>query len=103
MSDIKFPYCDHEQDVYHDDGENIAEDETHQMECYECEKSFVFLTCISIDYSPSKADCLNEGEHEWKPTNTVPRQYTKMSCTMCDERRSPTVEEIQAIVVGDKL
>ena len=81
MSDIECPYCGHEQEVNHDDGANYDESVTHQMECYECEKEFVFTTCISFDYYPEKADCLNGGAHDFKPTCTVPRQYTKMQCT----------------------
>lgn len=101
MSDIECPYCGHEQEVNHDDGANYDESVTHQMECYECEKEFVFTTCISFDYYPEKADCLNGGAHDFKPTCTVPRQYTKMQCTMCDEKRSCTANEMREVCVGD--
>jgi len=88
MSDINCPYCNHAQEVCHDDGEGYSESESHQMECYECEKTFVFYTCISFDYTPLKADCLNEGgDHDFQPTKTFPREYTKMRCSMCDEER----------------
>jgi len=88
MNDIQCPYCGHEQEVCHDDGENYSENEAHEMECYKCEKVFVFYTEISFDYSPKKADCLNEGgNHDYKPTHTVPRKYTKMRCSMCDQVR----------------
>lgn len=101
MSDIKCPYCGHEQEVNHDDGENYDESVTHQMECYECEKEFVFTTYISFDYYPEKADCLNGGDHNFKPTHTYPRQYTKMQCTMCDEKRDCTADEMREVCVGD--
>jgi hypothetical protein len=94
MSDIDCPYCGHGQEVCHDDGQGYAEDETHEMECYECEKSFVFTTCISFDYSPAKADCLNGAEHNFKPTITVPRKYTKMRCADCDKTRPCTDAEM---------
>lgn len=104
MSDIECPYCEFEQEVYHDEAENTAEGEIHQMECYECEKNFVFSTCVYFDYTAAKADCLNEGgEHNWTMTNIAPRQYTKMRCKDCDARRKPTVDEMQEIMVGDKL
>ncbi len=101
MSDIECPYCGHSQEVNHDDGANYDESVTHQMECYECEKSFVFTTCISFDYYPEKASCLNGGDHEFKASTTFPRQYTKMYCTMCDEQRECTADEMREACVGD--
>ena len=103
MSDITCPYCDHDQEVNHDDGANYDEDKTNQMECYECEKTFVFQTCISFDYYPEKADCLNGGNHDFKATHTVPRQYTKMQCTACNDKRDCTADEMQEIYVGDMI
>jgi len=98
MGDVQCPYCHHDQEVCHDDGEAYTEDEKHQMECYECEKSFVFYTCISFDYDPIKADCLNDGNHTYKPTHTHPVELTKMSCTQCDTRRQPTEMEMVQII-----
>ena len=103
MSDIECPYCKHEQEVCHDDGEGYADDETHQMECYKCDKVFVFTTGIIFCYTPSKADCLNGGEHAWEPTATSPKQCTRMMCRDCDERRTPTADEMQEVMVGGKL
>lgn len=101
MSDIDCPYCGYGQEVCHDDGENYDESVTHQMECYECEKEFVFTTCISFDYHPEKADCLNGGDHDWKPTRTFPVQYTSMCCSMCDDKRDATADEMRDICVGE--
>ena len=101
MRDIECPYCGHEQEVCHDDGQGYAEDETHEMECYQCEKSFVFTTGIILVYSPSKADCMNGGEHTYKPTNTYPKEYTKMYCTQCDDTRKPTDEELAEILATE--
>lgn len=95
MSDIKCPYCEQEQDVNHDDGYGYEEYETHQMQCCECNKYFVFTTSIYYSYSEQKADCLNdEDKHEWKPTITCPVEATKMRCVICDERRKPTESEM---------
>ncbi len=69
MNDLECPYCDAELKVNHDDGFGYAEDESHEMECDKCEKSFTFQTHINFSYHPSKADCLNTGHHifsEWK-------------------------------------
>tara|TARA_R110000851_G_scaffold75246_3_gene165908 strand:- start:42 stop:365 length:324 start_codon:yes stop_codon:yes gene_type:complete len=93
MNDIECPYCGHEQEVCHDDGQGYEEDRYHEMECYECEKSFVFTTSVQFYYSPQKADCLNGNEHELRKTTTVPRRYTKMACTCCDYERPLTDSE----------
>ena len=98
MSDIECPYCGHDQEVCHDDGQGYAEDQTHEMECHECDKTFVFHTSILFLYEPSKADCLNGGEHTYKSTHTCPIKYTKMACSQCDHRRLPTETEMAEVI-----
>ncbi len=93
MSDIECPYCDHEQEVCHDDGQGYDESILHEMQCYECEKSFVFSTSISYHYEPEKADCLNDGNHKYLPTKTYPKSCTRMECASCGDKRQPTDEE----------
>lgn len=101
MGDLECPYCEVDVEVCHDDGFGYGEDEYHEMECPECEKSFVFTTSISFHYEPHRADCLNDGgEHNWKPTMTIPIEYTKMRCTACDNTRPCTEEEMRS-VLGD--
>jgi len=63
MYDIECPYCGKEQDICHDDGHGYEEGVRHEEECEECEKTFIFLTTISFDYEPYKADCLNGEPH----------------------------------------
>lgn len=90
------PYCKHEIEINHDDGRGYEEEILHEQECNNCGKTFVFSTHISFDYTLYKADCLNEGgEHDWKPTITYPKQFTKMRCTMCESERHTTKEERQ--------
>lgn len=98
MYDINCPYCNAQLDIDHDDGLGYAEEETHQQQCNKCNKYFVFTTSISFSYYPEKADCLNGGEHDYEPTITCPKEYTKMRCTMCDEERTPTEEEMKLIM-----
>jgi len=95
-NDMECPYCGAEQEVCHDDGQGYAEGERHEHTCSKCEKTFVFETHISFDYTPSKADCLNGGEHSLKMSRTFPRRYSKMRCQDCSYERNPTDEEFAA-------
>ena len=91
--DIECPYCGHEQDINHDDGYGYEQDTTHQQECGSCEKTFIYTTSIVFYYDVDKADCLNDGEHEYEPTVTYPKCCTKMRCKQCGGEREPTKEE----------
>ena len=102
MSDINCPYCDAGQEINHDDGYGYEEDEVHQQQCGKCDKYFTFTTSISYYYEAEKADCLNDGEHDYNPTITNPKEYTKMRCTMCDEERWPTQEEKDKYNIPEK-
>lgn len=103
MSDIECPYCGHEQEICHDDGFGYEEGVKHEDTCYECEKEFTFTTCMSFDYYPEKADCLNEGEHDLSPSRTIPREYTRMQCKTCDFERPCNDEEKKHLGYWDDL
>lgn len=92
-ADFHCPYCDAPFHVCHDDGHGYDEDTTHHDHCGECGKNFVFTTMISFSFSPAKADCLNDGEHNWRVTHTIPRKYSRMRCNQCDAERNPTDAE----------
>lgn len=96
MSDMNCPYCEADQEVCHDDGAGYTEDEAHQHTCSECDKTFVFSTRISFDFTPSKADCLNGAPHVLTMTSTYPRQYSRMRCAACAYEHHPTPEEFTA-------
>jgi len=102
MTDLKCPYCGAELNVDHDDGRGYEEDVLHQMECGECEKSFVFTTSVSYYYDPGKADCLNDGKHNYELTQTFPTVFSKMRCSMCDDERELTDEERKEYGIGTK-
>ena len=93
MKDINCPYCNAELNIDHCDGQGYDEDELHQQECEDCNKSFVFTTSIIYSYYPSKADCLNGGNHNYKIVTTYPKYFSKMRCTSCDDERSLTEDE----------
>lgn len=93
MSDFNCPYCGAPFSVCNDDGHGYAEDVCHQDQCLSCEKHFVFTTAISFHYTPHKAECLNDGEHDWAPVLTTPVEFSTMRCRACDETRKPNAEE----------
>ena len=97
-TDVQCPYCGAGQDICHDDGYGYEEDQLHEQECGECGKVFVFQTSISFYYEAQKADCLNGGEHHYKPTHTIPKECTMMECVTCDTRREPTEAEWATIL-----
>jgi Zn finger protein HypA/HybF involved in hydrogenase expression len=81
--DLECPYCGAGHDVEPEDrGEGTA----HQMECGECENTFVYYSHISFDYTPYKADCLNGGEHKWKQTY-ADHNVKILQCEDCQEQR----------------
>jgi hypothetical protein len=95
MKDIKCPYCNHEQNIDHDDGYGFQENESYNQQCSKCDKYFVFTTSIHFSYEVWKADCLNECEHIYEPTFTFPIEFTEVECKMCGERRNCTTEELE--------
>lgn len=69
IKDLRCPYCEEWQEVDHSDGQAYEGDTLHEMQCSDCEKNFCFTTMVSFDYFPQKADCLNEGEHNFREPN----------------------------------
>ena len=92
-NDVNCPYCNEGLEINHDDGFGYEEDVTHQQECSNCHKTFVFTTSIHFSYEAEKADCLNGSDHNFKSTHTIPKHCTRMRCAVCDEEREPTKEE----------
>jgi len=98
--DIECPYCEKELDICHDDGFGYTEGVKHQMVCDHCGKSFVFETSISFYYEPEKADCLNDGKHDYQLTRTYPIEFSKMECSMCGDKRDLTKSERDDFGIG---
>ena len=98
MDDIECPYCEHGQEICHDDGFGYEEGCLHEIQCSNCDKYFTFTTSIIFSYEAHKADCLNGSNHNYRKTITAPRKYTRMECTDCDESREPTKEEWEEIL-----
>lgn len=100
MKELECPYCESEFDICHDDGFGYEEGIKHQIECPHCGKSFVFETSISFYYEAEKADCLNDGKHDYKLTRTYPKEFSKMRCSTCGDERELTEEERKEYNIG---
>jgi len=101
-SDVECPYCGKWQDINHNDGFGYEEDVLHEQECQFCDKTFVFLTVVTYSYEATKADCLNGSEHNFMPTTTIPKEFTKMQCPDCGQTRELTPEERNEMGIGSK-
>lgn len=102
MQDVECPYCEEWQEINHDDGVGYDEDKTFQQECSDCGKTFVYTTSISFHYNAEKADCLNGKKHDYQPTTTYPKFFTKMRCSMCFNERQPTDKEREKFNIPTK-
>lgn len=100
--DLECPYCETGLDINHDDGFGYEEGVKHQMNCSHCDKSFVFETSISFYFEPEQADCLNDGQHNYKLTKTYPKEFSEMECTMCGDNRELTDLERKEFQIGTK-
>ncbi|KAF0844370.1 hypothetical protein FNL37_1814 [Methylovorus glucosotrophus] len=85
--DVECPYCSEWNEINHDDGRGYAEGEMHQQECWQCAKTFTFNTQIHFSYEAFKADCLNDGPHQYEKTHTIPKEYARLRCKCCGDEK----------------
>lgn len=85
MSDVKCPYCGHEQEINHDDGYGYNEDERFYQCCANCKKEFGFETRISYDY---QVFC--EGQHDLEQGYIYENLWTCSRCDYYEVRRVKT-------------
>ncbi len=90
--DINCPYCDKAMEINHDDGYGYQEDEIYQQECGHCDKTFVYTTSINFYYEATQAECLNDGEHKYKPMKWTGFPDAKICETCGDEIRGDYVD-----------
>jgi hypothetical protein len=92
MNTMECPYCDGENEVEMDGDYGSAQDTLHEIECEYCKKNFVFLTEISFDFYPRKADCLNGSSHRLTDWAQVFPEFKRRRCLDCgwtEARKSP--------------
>lgn len=86
MRDIECPYCGHEQDVCQDDGHASEDGATYEEQCESCEKMFALVPSISFDFGTYKADCMNDGPHDWNVSKHIHYEGKKYRrCNVCQE------------------
>lgn len=87
--DIQCPYCGDGQNINHDDGYGYEEDTYHQQQCHDCERYFIFTTSILYLYDVKKAECLNDGNHDFQKIVGYPERYfiNKFRCSICGEEK----------------
>lgn len=96
--DVKCPYCGQEIEIYHDPERGYDEGKLYQDFCDNCSKNFVYSIFIITNFEAHKADCLNDKDHEYEPTQTFPKEFVQMRCKICGDERNPTVEEMDEIL-----
>ena len=106
MSDVECPYCGNGQDICNDDGHGLDECRTHQEECGECGKMFIFTTSLTVDSEAEKADCLNGSEHRMEPRQSWRYYYPDaVRCSVCNHEekgryKPPPPVEIDPQITG---
>ena len=89
---IECPYCKGDIDPYDYDPDYDCS-RIHMIECSHCERTLGYRVEVSYSFEAVSTPCQNDGNHQWKPTCTVPKCCTRMICDTCEEERPPTDEE----------
>lgn len=93
MSNIlECPYCEKEQS----NPENLSDDsidKNMQVTCNDCGKNFIYVAELDIDFHSYEADCLNGGEHDYKPMVGYPDEYFagRKRCKKCSHETRDAV------------
>lgn len=76
------PYCEAEIEPCEESREPCSD---IQIECGECEKTFIYQIEYDPCYYERKADCLNGGDHDYRPIVGAPAEYfeKRLRCWDC--------------------
>lgn len=55
-NEVTCPYCNYENEIDTSDGEGCEDGVTYELECYECEREFTYVTSISVHYRSIKKE-----------------------------------------------
>lgn len=92
IEDVQCPYCKEWQEINHDDGYGYEEDQIHEQTCRDCDMTFAYTTCIYFSYDAHKADCMNDGPHNFvEASGLKPWFKDPKRCVDCghEERGEP--------------
>lgn len=89
LDEVECPYCEESFDLNHDDGAYYDESERREAECPNCGKISMVNSSCDWSFEAEKADCLNDGEHNWKKMSGVPSEFfvEMYRCEHCDEEK----------------
>jgi hypothetical protein len=79
------PYCGYKDEDSWELPEEVSGDGYGHI-CDHCGKQFQFTSDTSRTFNSSKADCLNGGEHEWKPILGYADHPNAKYCQQCGKR-----------------
>lgn len=93
-NDTNCPYCDHPQDINHDDGYGYEEDIIFEQECSNCGKIFIYTTAIMLLYETEKAPCRNGAPCDFQPVKSFPQLFPDhVRCACCGDEIRGEVDE----------
>ncbi len=92
--DVECPYCGADNEICHDDGYGYDEGVLYHQQCSKCDRTFAYETSIEISHEAFAAPCIDDGNHKWEETHTIPRCFRKLRCLDCGEEKE--IEGIQA-------
>lgn len=56
MSDVKCPYCREYQEINHDDGHGLCEDQVYEQDCVVCDRTFLFDVTTTLSYEVKRRE-----------------------------------------------
>jgi hypothetical protein len=92
---IVCPWCGYS---FEDDEYDYSDQDSHDIDCYECDKPFSVCASIEVTYSTTKEKCKNGCNYvisklDWRrdnPYNYKDKNYCIYSCTICDDEITKT-------------
>lgn len=84
MSDYECPYCKHETD--HCDDDPMGDDESMEVECEKCERTFEITASMHVTYFARCAD----GRHHYVTSDEYPTYAFCQQCGDCEITKRPT-------------
>lgn len=90
MDTVTCPYCDEDVELNHDDGKHYDEDRSEETQCSSCDKYFMVSAFCLWTFEANKADCLNDGDHDWQKIRGWPVGHfeNRRRCSVCGEEKT---------------